>query len=197
MSEHIKKLAEQAGMEWDTHIWCWLANPPHLERFAELVRQELAKPEQEPKLTDAGVDTNIPLWGLEPKGSGMVTLHEPEQDWSLLKATQKSLREHQARIKELEAQLAPQVCCGDYEKCWKPCTSRGRWLANQQMTRLGQEKGQFVGGMPDVSQQRQWVGLTSEDWENTPDTGKQGCERDAELFDWIEQTLKDKNEPSR
>jgi hypothetical protein len=38
-----------------------------------------------------------------------------------------------------------------------------------------------------------WVGLSSEDWENTPDTGKQGCERDAELFDWIEQTLKDKN----
>mgnify|MGYP003650326901 CR=1 FL=1 len=38
-----------------------------------------------------------------------------------------------------------------------------------------------------------WVGLTSEDWENTPDTGKQGCERDAELFDWIEQTLKEKN----
>ena len=40
---------------------------------------------------------------------------------------------------------------------------------------------------------REWVGLTSEDWENTPDTGKQGCERDAELFDWVEQTLKDKN----
>ena len=41
---------------------------------------------------------------------------------------------------------------------------------------------------------REWVGLTSEDWENTPDTGKQGCERDAELFDWIEKTLKDKND---
>ena len=39
-----------------------------------------------------------------------------------------------------------------------------------------------------------WQGLTSEDWENTPDTGKQGCERDAELFDWIEKTLKDKND---
>ena len=39
MSDHIKKLAELAGMEWDTHIWCWLANPPHLEKFAELVRQ--------------------------------------------------------------------------------------------------------------------------------------------------------------
>ena len=39
-----------------------------------------------------------------------------------------------------------------------------------------------------------WQGLTSEDWENTPDTGKQGCERDCEIFDWIEQTLKDKND---
>jgi hypothetical protein len=40
MSDYIKKLAEQAGMEWDTHIWCWLANPPHLKKFAELVRQD-------------------------------------------------------------------------------------------------------------------------------------------------------------
>jgi hypothetical protein len=40
MREYIKKLAEQSGMEWDTHVWCWLANPPHLERFAELVRQD-------------------------------------------------------------------------------------------------------------------------------------------------------------
>ena len=55
------------------------------------------------------------------------------------------------------------VCCGDYARCGKPCTPRGRWLANQQMTRLGQEKGQFVGGIPKVSQQREWVGLTDED----------------------------------
>jgi hypothetical protein len=40
---------------------------------------------------------------------------------------------------------------------------------------------------------KEWVGLTNEDWENTPDTGKQGCERDAKLFDWVEKTLKDKN----
>ena len=39
---------------------------------------KLAQPEQEPKLSDAGVDTNIPLWGLEPKGSGMVALHQRE-----------------------------------------------------------------------------------------------------------------------
>jgi hypothetical protein len=40
MSDYIKKLAEQAGMEWETQSWCWLANPPHLERFAKLVRQD-------------------------------------------------------------------------------------------------------------------------------------------------------------
>lgn len=44
----------------------------------------LAKPEQEPKLTDAGADTNITR-GLEPKGSGMVALHQPEQDERLRK----------------------------------------------------------------------------------------------------------------
>ena len=43
-------------------------------------------------------------------------------------------------------------------------------------------------------QRKPWVGLTNEDWENTPNTGKQGCERDAELFNWVEQTLKDKND---
>jgi hypothetical protein len=37
------------------------------------LEQELAKPE--PKLTDAGADTNITR-GLEPKGSGMVTLNQ-------------------------------------------------------------------------------------------------------------------------
>jgi hypothetical protein len=40
MNERLKELAVQAGMEWDTHSWCWLANPPHLEKFAELVRQD-------------------------------------------------------------------------------------------------------------------------------------------------------------
>jgi hypothetical protein len=67
---------------------------------------------------------------------------------------------------ELKLELAkpePQVCCGDYEKCIKSCTPRGRWLANQQTTRFEQEKGQFVGGIPEVSQQREWVGLTEDD----------------------------------
>ena len=29
----------------------------------------------------------------------------------------------------------PQVCCGDYEKCWKACTPRGRWLAEQEIVK--------------------------------------------------------------
>jgi hypothetical protein len=29
------------------------------------------------KLSDAGVDTNIPLYGLMPKGAGLVALHQP------------------------------------------------------------------------------------------------------------------------
>jgi hypothetical protein len=45
-----------------------------------LVRKDnctaLAQPEQEPQLSDAGADTSITR-GLEPKGSGMVTLHQP------------------------------------------------------------------------------------------------------------------------
>jgi hypothetical protein len=75
-----------------------------------------------------------------------------------LHKTVKELYE-QGRVDEREAQ----VCCGNYDKCIKACTPRGRWLANQQTTRFEQEKGQFVGGIPEVSQQREWVGLTNLD----------------------------------
>ena len=40
---------------------------------------------------------------------------------------------------------------------------------------------------------KQWVGLTDEDWHNLPTSNKQGCERDAEIFNWIEAKLKEKN----
>ena len=77
----------------------------------EALEAALAQPEQEPvawMLPDYGdvlsaseADGtgiyNIPLYTAPPK---------PEQDWDLLAATQESLREHQARIKKLEAQLA-------------------------------------------------------------------------------------------
>jgi hypothetical protein len=41
-------------------------------------------------------------------------------------------------IQALKQELAkpePQVCCGDYEKCWKACTPRGRWLAEQEIVK--------------------------------------------------------------
>ena len=177
------------------------------------LKAELAKPKQEPKLTDAGADTNIDPFTLYPKGSGMVTLHEPEQDWSLLQATQESLREHQARIKELEAQLAPRQLLKLRQEAWKSvrdvyrddpevCFAMGfdagyGAVASRVEPPQGECNGFDSLPAPLSQPRKEWVGLTSEDWENTPDTGKQGCERDAELFDWIEQTLKDKNEPNR
>jgi hypothetical protein len=33
----------------------------------------------------------------------------------------------------------PQVCCGDYEKCWKACTPRGRWLAEKELAKPERE----------------------------------------------------------
>jgi hypothetical protein len=30
------------------------------------------------------------------------------------------------------------VCCGDYEKCFKACTPRGRWLAEKELAHLEQ-----------------------------------------------------------
>jgi len=44
-------------------------------------------------------------------------------------------------IEALKQELAkpePQVCCGDYEKCWKACTPRGRWLAEKELAHLEQ-----------------------------------------------------------
>lgn len=60
--------------------------------------------------------------------------------------------------------------------------------------RNGSKYSYWIRPLYTAPPRKPWQGLTSEDWENTPDTGKQGCERDAELFDWIEQTLKDKND---
>ena len=55
-----------------------LYTAPHSATRLADSAEGFGKPEQEPKLSDAGVDTNIPLWGLEPKGSGMVALHQRE-----------------------------------------------------------------------------------------------------------------------
>ena len=93
-------------------------------------------------------------------------------------------------IEGLEAALAqpePQVCCGDYEKCMKACTPRGRWLAENE---LAQPEQTPVAWMQDSIElyvndrptsiykiplytappKREWVGLTNDEiqtqWNN-------------------------------
>jgi hypothetical protein len=87
---------------------------------------------------------------------------------------------------ELKLELAkpePQVCCGDYEKCIKACTPRGRWLAEKELVKPEQEpvawmyKGNFhdfdpsewaspefvVTPLYTAPPRKEWVGLTDAD----------------------------------
>jgi hypothetical protein len=87
---------------------------------------------------------------------------------------------------ELKLELAkpePQVCCGDYEKCIKACTPRGRWLAEKELVKPEQEpvawmyKGNFhdfdpsewaspefvVTPLYTAPPRKKWVGLTEDD----------------------------------
>lgn len=155
MSDHIKKLAEQAGMAWETQSWCWLATPPHLEKFAELVRAD--EREACARLCDE--------WFASTAG--------------------RAIRERGEPLAQPEQEPVAWIGNADFVK--------GQFVEGR-VRRVWWECNTGVGQPLYTSPtKRKWVGLTSEDWENTPDTGKQGCERDAELFDWIEQTLKDKN----
>ena len=66
------------------------------------------------------------------------------------------------------------VCCNDYEKCIKPCTPKGEWLAKKELA-------------------KPWVGLTiNEVW----DAYEEGNYDDVRFARAIEQLLKDKNERS-
>jgi len=51
----------------------------------------------------------------------------------------------------------------------------------------------FIQPLYTAPPKRVWQGLTDEDWHNLPSSDKKGCERDAEIFDWIEDKLKEKN----
>ena len=111
-------------------------------------------------------------------------LNKPNQfypDWDTLKP-------YYERIAELEAQLAQpeQEPVAWMEMVVANLVRNG---INKHMARELAHHFYTYTAPP----RKPWQGLTNEDWENTPDTGKVGCERDAELFDWIEKTLKDKN----
>lgn len=88
------------------------------------------------------------------------------------------------------AQPEPQVCCGDYAKCMKACTPRGRWLVEKELAKPEQEpvcdKDPFycwsircqVGKVckHTAPPRKPWVGLTDDEIEkivdlNTSDDG--------------------------
>jgi hypothetical protein len=107
-------------------------------------------------------------------------LNKPNQfypDWD-------TLQPFYERIAELEKELA------------KPEQEPIGWFLKDHLETYMESYKDIEGAIPlyTAPPRKPWQGLTSEDWENTPDTGKVGCERDAELFDWIEQTLKNKND---
>jgi hypothetical protein len=84
-------------------------------------------------------------------------------DWSMLEAAQESLREHMARIKELEAQLS------------QPAQKHVAWtllLTGEHHGIIGEAGEKFIGA-PECYQRvdvyttppkREWVGLTAEDF---------------------------------
>ena len=50
---------------------------------------------------------------------------------------------------KFDAQHVPQVCCGDYEKCWRACTPRGEWLAKKKLFKPEQEPVAWAVLRPD------------------------------------------------
>ena len=83
-----------------------------------------------------------------------------EYDWSMLEAAKESLREHMARIKELEAALKQALEALETSTDWN-VSATGRQLKSMQAitalrTRLAQPP------LP-VQPQRPWVGLTDEE----------------------------------
>ena len=113
-------------------------------------------------------------------------LAQPEQDWSMLEAMQGSLREHMARIKELEAQLAqPEqepVAVVD-------ANDDGYWA--EILPDRNIKVGQLLYTTP---QQRTWVGLSSSDLDEIDaPIRERGHATIAEIYRAIEAKLREKN----
>ena len=63
------------------------------------------------------------------------------------------------------------VCCGDYERCLKPCTPKGRWLAEKELTKPKQkpvewDDDEWVKKAMEMS--RDFVERAKKNWEPPP-----------------------------
>jgi hypothetical protein len=97
------------------------------------------------------------------------------EDWAITKAVG-MLHDYDRLLWKTTppAQPAPEVCCGEYKTCLKPCTPRGEFLAAR----------------------RQWVGLTDDErkklWRDVIKWGDPSHD-DVDLMEAIEAKLKEKN----
>ena len=122
-----------------------------------------------------------------------------------LHKTVKELYE-QGRADEREAQ----VCCGDYEKCIKACTPRGRWLAEKELTKsepksisTNDHLCAMLRQVHDVlactalPMKREWVGLTDEEINDFDKKLRDNGDYCSLHFAWgISAKLKEKNNGS-
>ena len=122
------------------------------------------------------------------------------RDWSLLEATQESLREHMAEIKRLKAaQPAPLTCkhewfrTGAMEPGECRCINCGMWNTTTPPAPQPVPVKTYSGGKPWPVQPKPWVGLTDEDIEQ----GHKESWVDKQAFEsavwWAEKKLKEKN----
>ena len=135
----------------------------------EALQHALAQPEFDTP------ESHIVKWSIpvDPNNFGE-PLAQPEQDWDLLAATQESLREHQARIKKLEAQLAQPK----QEFKYTPYGLRS------------DENGKLSIG--EISQ-REWVGLTDDEKESVYKHADAENHQLSKVVSAVEWLLKDKN----
>ena len=117
-------------------------------------------------------------------------LAKPEQDWSLLKATQESLCEHQARIKELEAQIVQYVSLISEGKTLQEPVA---WMLPDygDVLSASEADGTGIYNVPlyTAPPRKEWVGLTEDEIKNIMQRWRNGY---IDIKD-VEQLLKEKN----
>ena len=127
-----------------------------------------------------------------------------EQDWNLLAKTQESLREHMAKVKELEAELAKQTILDkkadnarelglDYEPEQEPVA----WMMPEygDVLPASQADGTGIYNIPlyTAPPRKEWVGLTDDEKEWIYIAPEFDGLSEIQMYCVIEAKLKDKN----
>jgi hypothetical protein len=194
---------DNAWLEAEAPKYVWGRN----NQAIAALEAELAKPEQEPKLTDAGADTNIPLWGLKPKGSGMVMFNQsnPEhQPWcDYLNVVLTSMPPQRAKCNCKNAQPEQETVrwfqqFGDTQPEQEPVA----WMVRDQVDgcRYPSASKNPAGSINGESQplytapsRKEWVGLTDEEKTSIFMQAEFNDLTERQMYDVVEAKLKEKN----